>query len=194
MEFVRKIKMLSIAAAGLMLAAGIALILFPGIWARGACRLLGAAAVILGAVRICGSFSRDLYRLAYQFDLAAGILLILAGSFGVLRPDRALAAVPWAAGLLALVDGLFRIQTALEARRFGVPGWWRILLLAGCTAGLGTVLLARPSTSLLVLVRLCGVAVAVGSLQSIYVIYSTVRVIGSRGGRTLRDYQSWDEP
>ena len=38
---------------------------------------IGALMIIFGAVKIIGYLSKDLYRLAFQFDLCFGILFIL---------------------------------------------------------------------------------------------------------------------
>ena len=43
-------------------------------------RALGIGMVICGAIKLGGYFSKDLFRLAFQYDLAFGILLI-AGFF-----------------------------------------------------------------------------------------------------------------
>jgi len=48
--------------------------------------LVGCMMIGFGAVKLMGYFSRDLYRLAFQFDLAYGILLIVLGLIVLLRP------------------------------------------------------------------------------------------------------------
>ena len=42
-------------------------------------RLLGVGMIVFGAIKLVGYFSRDLFRLAFQYDLAFGILLIALG-------------------------------------------------------------------------------------------------------------------
>ena len=39
----------------------------------------GVTLIVFGVVRLIGYFSRDLYRLAFQYDLACGIFLIVLG-------------------------------------------------------------------------------------------------------------------
>ena len=43
-------------------------------------RALGIALVVFGGVKLVGYFSGDLFRLAFQYDLAFGILLIALGA------------------------------------------------------------------------------------------------------------------
>ena len=42
-------------------------------------QVLGIAMIAFGAVKLVGYFSRDLFRLAFQYDLEFGILLIVLG-------------------------------------------------------------------------------------------------------------------
>ena len=55
---------------------GIVLIAVPGFSAKALGIICGILLILFGAVRIAGYFSRDLYRLAFQYDLPLGFLLI----------------------------------------------------------------------------------------------------------------------
>ena len=58
-----------------------------------------------GAEKIIGYFSRDMYRLAFQFDLALGIFVAIIGVILLLRPGRVLERVDFIVGN----DGVPRI-------------------------------------------------------------------------------------
>ena len=88
-------------------------------------------------MKLVGYFSRDLYRLAFQYDLEFGILLIALGVIVLLRTNGVMDFICIAAGVSILADGLFKIQIAIDARRFGIRDWWLILLLAVVTGGVG---------------------------------------------------------
>ena len=47
-------------------------------------------------------------------------------------------------GVLILADALFKIQMSIDAKKFGLSLWWRILLMAILTGVLGVLLLIRP--------------------------------------------------
>jgi uncharacterized membrane protein HdeD (DUF308 family) len=175
MNFVRRVKIPCVAATLLLSLAGLCLLIWPRISALTACRLLGGLAVFLGAARLLGYFSRDLYRLAFQFDLAGGIFLLLVGAALLLRPQSAYRALPICAGFFILMDSLLKLQTALDARRFGVRGWW-IILVCGLLAGaLGTLLFLRPFQSADAMARLLGITLLVSGLHNLYIVLTTVR-------------------
>ena len=82
--------------------------------------LAGAMLVAFGLVKLVGYFSRDLYRLAFQFDLAMGILLAVMGVILLARPHMAMNFICVALGITFLADGLLKVQMSLDARRFGL--------------------------------------------------------------------------
>ena len=93
-------------------------------------RALGIGMVVCGAIKLGGYFSKDLFRLAFQYDLAFGILLIAVGIITLCHPGEAMSFLCVMFGIPVLADGLFKIQIAVDARRFGIPQWWLVLALA----------------------------------------------------------------
>lgn len=180
MRFVRVIKVLGIAAAVMMLAAGAFLPFFSPGFDSAACCILGGLFIVTGAVRICGYFSKDLYRLAFQFDLAAGLFLILTGAVLIFMPQRIYMAFP-IVGFFTLIDGLLRLQTSLDARRFGVRTWWVILALGVCSVVLGALILLYSLKNADRMIWLLGMALVVTAAESLYLILTTVRVARKDG-------------
>lgn len=48
--------------------------------------LIAAMLIVFGLIKLTGYFSRDLYRLAFQYDLAIGILLVALGLMLLTKP------------------------------------------------------------------------------------------------------------
>ena len=93
-------------------------------------RLCGGLMILLGVIKLVGFFSKDLYRLAFQYDCIFGALLIALGATVLLRPGGLLTVLCVALGLYILADGLFRMRMAWEARAFGIRLWWLIMTAA----------------------------------------------------------------
>lgn len=157
-------------------ALGLALLLWPAAAASVICTLLGVGAVVCGVVKLMGYFSNDLYRLAFQFDLGAGILTVIVGLLLLFHPWDILAMLPVVGGLFILVDSALRLQTSLDARHFGMRKWWVLLLLSACGVLLGTFLLLRPFQSAQALLRLLGLTLAVDGVQNLLAGCYTIKV------------------
>ena len=81
--------------------------------------LIGIAAGVMliafGIVKLIGYFSKDLYRLAFQFDLSLGLMLAVLGVIILRNPDQAMSFLCLMLGIATMADGLFKLQSALDA-------------------------------------------------------------------------------
>ncbi len=156
---------------------GLAMLLFPGVSAELTGTVIGIAMIVFGLIKLAGYFSRDLFRLAFQFDLAFGLLLIAIGVIVVINPIDALSFICVALGIPILADGLFKIQIAVDSRRFGIRNWWVILIVALITGFFGLTLVFRPAESAAVLMLMLGVALITEGALNMLTVLSAVKII-----------------
>ena len=174
---VRQAKAIYFVASAVMLSLGIVLwILKPSMLLMRI--LMGIAFLLVGGSKIFGFFSNDLYKLAFQFDLAMGILSVLVGIVLLVRGNLGLSAAASIVGIYVMAESLFRIQTALDARKFGMKKWVLILITALLVGIVGVLILVNPfewlgSVSLIVLM---GIALIVDGAENIWITAYTVRV------------------
>ncbi len=138
---------------------------------------MGIAMIVFGIVKLVGYFSRDLFRLAFQFDLELGILLIVLGVMVLIRPDNLMTFICIALGISILTDGLFKVQIALDSRRFGIKSWCVILALAIVTGTIGVFLIFHSAKSAQFLTILLGVSLLVEGILNLYTVISTVLIV-----------------
>ena len=156
---------------------GIVLIVLPDISAKILGIVCGVIASAFGCVRLVCYFSKDLYRLAFQYDLPLGILLIVLGVIMLTRPDSLMTFICVSTGLYILTDSLFRMRISAEARRFGIREWWLILALAIVTAVCGLLLLIRPGDGSRLLVVLLGISLLAEGIMSLSTVLTAVKII-----------------
>ena len=166
-----------IALSTLLVALGLTLILKPQMSIALTGAIVGATMIAFGIIKLIGYFSKDLYRLAFQFDLAFGILLIALGALLLMKPVRAMNMLCVILGIEIVADGLFKLQTAVDARRFGLETWWLIFTLAVITGAAGIALAVHPSESALTLTCLTGMALSAEGLMNLCVALCTVKIV-----------------
>ena len=140
-------------------------------------RLLGLSMIVFGGIKLVGYFSRDLFRLAFQYDLAFGILLVVLGILTLSHPNDTMGFLAVILGIPVLADGLFKIQIALDSRRFGIRRWWLILILAVLTCVVGIVLVFRPAVGILVMTMFMGVSLLLDGILNLCVALFTVKIV-----------------
>lgn len=161
----------------LLTALGICLICVPDISVRAVGIVCGVTLIVFGVVKLVGYFSRDLFRLAFQYDLASGILTVLIGTALLIRPVRAMTLMCSLIGILVLADSLFKTQISIDARTFGVRQWWLILASAILAGVFGFLLILRPDESVQVMTALYGITLLWEGLLNICTMLITVKII-----------------
>ena len=161
----------------LLCAAGIFLLFRPDVSTALIGTAVGITLVAFGIVRLVGYFSKDLYRLAFQYDLALGVLLAVLGIVILTRPENLLHFLCIATGIYVIADGLMKLQIAADSRRFGIRNWWAILAAAAAALVLGVMMLVRTSASVTLLMRLLGLVLLAEGILNLITVLMTVKII-----------------
>lgn len=175
---VRAAKLGYILTSLLLCVAGVLLMLLPDASAAVICYVAGGLLILCGAIKLVGYFSKDLYRLAFQFDLAFGLFSLALGLVMVIMPRSVLSLMHFAIGVLVLMDGLCKVQTALDARRFGIAQWGLIAAAAVLSSALGLLLMVNPFSGMRVLMILIGAALLLEGLLNLSVAAYALKVLG----------------
>ena len=145
---------------------GIVLIAVPNFSVSLLCRLGGGILILFGIVKIIGYCSNDLYRLAFQYDLAIGILLIALGAILILRTRI----------MTSLICVLLGIYTLADSKAFGICQWWLILVVAIITGVVGFLLVFRPSENARIVMILLGLALLMEGALNFITVLTSVKV------------------
>lgn len=140
-------------------------------------KLLGAIMILFGCFKLVGYFSKDLFRLAFQYDLQFGIIALILGAIILLKPSDVISLLFVAMGIVLLADSLFKIQIAVDSRKFGIGKWWVILALAIISGVIAVVLILRPSESARILTTLLGATLIAEGTLNLFVAITTVKII-----------------
>lgn len=158
-------------------AVGIVFMVIPEVFIDIIGKIFGGALMVFGLIKLVGYFSKDLFRLAFQYDLEFGIVLLILGAAVLLRPSDVMDFLFIAMGVAVLMDGLFKIRIALDAKRFGISQWWYILFFAVAADVVGLLVMFRPWDSMRVLTLLLGVSLFTEGILNLAVALSTVKIV-----------------
>lgn len=95
-----------------LIALGAALLFAPQLGLRTLCVVYGVFLIVYGVTKLSGYFAKDLFQLAFQFDLALGIVSILLGIIIIEKSEYIIEILSTAIGIFMLVDAALKIQTA----------------------------------------------------------------------------------
>ena len=137
----------------------------------------GVMLIAFGIVKLIGYFSKDLYRLAFQFDLSLGLMLAVLGIIILRNPNQAIAFLCLMLGIATMADGMFKLQSALEARKFGLKSWPLILVLAVGAGAVGILLTLHPMQSARLLTVLLGIGMILEGVLNLSTALCGIKII-----------------
>lgn len=163
--------------AGFLLVLGVLLLVDPTFPVIAWKTMCGVFLILLGAIKITGYLSKDIYRLAFQYDFIYGFMLIGIGMIFLIRPSLTVESVGLLIGIFVFSDGIIKIQVARHAKRFGIPLWWMIFVLAVLATIAGLFVALYPTDSETFLIRFMGAVFMLEAVMSACTVLSSVRVV-----------------
>ena len=174
--------------SGLMAVLGLILLLNPYVSMENLCMMGGWTLILFGAVKLIGYCSKDLYRLAFEHDLAAGMTVMTLGLFILLHAENLMGLVILLLGIVVMTDAYTKIQIALDSREFGIQHWRWILVTALVTGVLGFLLVFRSSVGRPITVRMMGIALIAEAIQNCTTILIAVKIIHRNQDREREEW------
>lgn len=166
-----------IVMSAVILSLGILVITLPDISMQIIVKALGTTMIFFGCVKLVGYFSKDLFRLAFQYDLQLGILVFVLGLVILFEPYDVINLLFTVIGISVLADSLFKLQIAFDSRRFGIKKWWGILALGILTGIIALVLVFMPFKNIKALSILLGVTLITEGILNLFVAITTVKIV-----------------
>lgn len=155
--------------------AGAAYILLPEVPPMTLCVISGVVLIAYGVIKIIGYFSKDLYCLAFQYDLACGLFLVVFGVVVLARSQQIIPHLSIGLGALILLDSLLSVQMSKDAKRFGLETWYIILAAAIAAGILGGVVIIHPFHTALGRHIAAGCALLAQGLKGHCIVHLTVK-------------------
>ena len=80
-------------------------------------------------------------------------------------------------GIVILIDGALKLQTAVDARKFGIEKWWLILIIALLVSIVGIILMVTPFAAQTMAAWVIGINLVLDGVLNICVVLSTVKTL-----------------
>lgn len=121
---------------------------------------IGGAVIIFGAVSIIRALRTG------AGGMFGGVLSCLIGIFICSRFPALVSFLPFIIGIIVLISGLTKLQSALEAKRDGYR-WVPVLIAAILSIGLGILVICNPFSTLSLTLRVIGLVLLVDGAENL---------------------------
>lgn len=154
----------------LFFGAGLCFLCFPETALKSVRIGIGIAAIVFAGIYIALTIANAERGFRFWAKMVLGGLAIVCGGFMIFSSQNAFEYLTFVAGLYLIIDGSFKLQTAILSKRYRSALWWIMLILAAASISLGTVLLRVQfdfSEELAKVSKILGVGLFLDGLQNL---------------------------
>ena len=169
MEILKKIKMYTLLVSLLYVIMGIIMILNPGFILDAVNYIVGILVLLYGVIYIVRFISKNAFNTLSKFSLLAGLLSITFGIYILLNPTLLSSIIPFAAGMLLLVDGLGKLKDSLAFKKVDYNRWWIGLIISIIFIGFGIYMILNSFNVSKVIVQIIGAVLIFDALSDLWV-------------------------
>lgn len=169
---------LTLCAAGMILL-GILLIVFPDTLLLAFCYIAGGLALAFGLGKLIAYFVRQKNGFVFTFDVGIAVASLVVGLLLLICPFRVASLFPTVMGVLLIVDGVFKVKSAVDKQKAGSKTFGIYLAFAILTCLAGIFLFLHPIDGVKIMMVILGVWMVVDGIQNLCTVFSGARRLRS---------------
>lgn len=177
-KYIRKLGRDSLIISVLLIIIAVFMVIRPASTINVIIIMFGYVLVVDGLIHFASYFTIvDEYRF-FSYELAQAIIYIILGFVVVCNVSAVAAYLPIVLGIWIVLEGIFKIQIALNIRDVRDTNWGIMLFMSLVSVALGVVLIFKPFTSFEVLIRVVGCVLLISQLIEIYDDFYIISQVG----------------
>ena len=171
MEFIKKIKMYTLLVSLIYAIIGFIMLLNPQFVLDGFNYVIGILALIYGVIYIAKFLGRKNYNTLSKFNLIIGLVCIIFGVYVLINPTLLSSIIPFAIGLLLIVDGFGKLKDSLTFKKVDYRRWWIGLVVAIIFVGFGIYIIVNAFNVSKLIIRIIGAILIIDALTDIWAYF-----------------------
>lgn len=154
----------------LFTAAGLCFLSFPEDALKGVRIGIGVTAIVFAVAFIALTLANEERGFRFWAKMVLGGVAVICGGFMIFSPQGAFSYLTFVAGIYLMIDGSFKLQTAILSKRYRSAVWWIMLVLAAASISFGTVLVRVRfdfAEELAKVSKIIGIALMIDGIQNL---------------------------
>lgn len=109
--------------------------------------IIGAACLLVGIILGVKVLAQPERGFKFGITIIFAILTIICGLVSLILNDKVIEVYPMFIGLFIVIDGAFKLQTVINAKRYKLKSWWFLLIFSCLTIAGGFLIIRIPYTA-----------------------------------------------
>lgn len=135
------------------------------------CYIIAAAMCVYGVFTFVEYFVKPNADAFGSFGLVKGVTLVVFGVFIFLNPLFIANMLAALVGIVMIIDGVVKAQYAIDLLRLKSSAWWYVLIPAGITFVLGSIIAFNPTETAKGFMIFVGVSLIVDAASDVFSIF-----------------------
>lgn len=169
---------------------GFLFIVFPESSAQMICYATGIIACIWGLIRLVAHFRLETVEVFGSYGMVQGAALIIVGVAMISSPDVLAKFITTIFGFVMLVDGVLKIQYAIDLGRLKANGWIWVMVTAVLMIVLGVISIINPFETASALMIFLGCILVVDGVSDLVTIWYIVKIVKTIKKEFSRNHHS----
>lgn len=171
MEIFKKLKTYTYLISIFYVIMGLIMLLNPKFICDAVNYIVGILILVYGIIYIVKFLSKNDFNNLSKFNLLAGLLCIVFGIYILLNPTVLLSIIPFATGMLVLLDGFGKLKNTLDLKKAGFLKWWINLIISILFIGLGIYMMSQSFKVTELVVRFIGAILIVDAISDVWTYF-----------------------
>lgn len=163
----------------ILVALGLCVIVFPTESFTTVSYIIAGGTTLAGIIMVVKILADRGRGVRFGVFVFCSVLTLICGLVAFFIPDKVMELYPMFIGLLIIIDGSFKLQTVINAKRYKLKAWWLLLSLAvlAIFGGFLTVRLRVEETELSVFSFILGAGLLICGVQNFFSLFYLGKIV-----------------
>ena len=143
---------------------------------------IGCASILVGIVLVVKVLANRKRSFSFAISVICAVLTVTCGVVALIIPEEVYALYPMFIGLFIVIDGSFKFQTVINAKRYNLKMWWFLLIFSviSIVGGFLTIRLrvdAESEKSIIAFSEIMGIALFADGLENFLSLFYLGRIV-----------------
>jgi uncharacterized membrane protein HdeD (DUF308 family) len=141
--------------------------------------IIGVACLLVGIILAVKVLSQPERGFKFGITIIFAILTMICGLVSIILNDKVIEVYPMFIGLFIVIDGAFKLQTVINAKRYRLKLWWFLLIFSCFTILSGFLIIRIPFTqdNANAFTMLLGLALILSGLENFFSLFYFGKIV-----------------
>lgn len=140
---------------------------------------IGGASILVGLILVVKVLANRKRSFSFAMSVICAVLTVTCGVVALIIPEQVFKLYPMFIGLFIIIDGSFKFQTVINAKRYKLKMWWFLLIFSiiSITGGFMLVRLSGTDINNILFAEIMGVTLFADGLENFFSLFYLGRIV-----------------